>query len=95
MVPIDADDIMGQYKILLNELKKFNPELLLKDRMLAITKADTVDEETKTMLEKELKRKMPKKQPIDYVFISSATGYNLDKLKDMLWARLNANAGVE
>ena len=95
MVPIDADDIMAEYKILLNELKKFNPELLLKDRMLAITKGDTVDEETRMMLEKEVKKKMPKKQPIDYVFISSATGYNLDKLKDMLWAKLNVNREME
>ena len=91
MVPIDADDIMGEYKILLNELKKFNPDLLLKDRMLAITKADTVDDETRMMLEKEVKKKMPKKLPIDYVFISSATGKNLDNLKDMLWSRLNAD----
>jgi GTP-binding protein len=95
MVPIDADDIMGQYKILLNELKKFNPDLLLKDRMLAITKADTVDEETRTMLEKDIKKKMPKKQPIEYVFISSATGYGIDKLKDMLWSRLNVNREME
>ena len=91
LIPIDADDIMAQYKILLNELKKFNPELLTKDRMLAISKTDTVDEETRMMVEKELKKKMPKKQPIEYVFISSATGYNLDTLKDMLWARLNEN----
>lgn len=95
MVPIDADDIIGQYKILLDELKRFNPELLLKDRMLAITKTDTVDEETRLMLEKEVKKKMPKKLPIEYVFISSATGYGIEKLKDMLWARLNVNREME
>jgi GTP-binding protein len=89
MVPIDADDVIGQYKTLLNELKKFNPELLQKDRMLAITKADTVDDETRNMIEKDLKKKMPKKQPIDYVFVSSATGYNIDKLKDMLWEQMH------
>jgi GTP-binding protein len=90
LIPIDADDIIGQYKILLNELKKFNPELLLKDRVLAISKSDTVDDETRTMIEKDLKKKMPKKQPIEYVFISSASRLNLDKLKDMLWAKLNS-----
>ena len=95
LVPIDADDIMGQYKILLNELKQFNPELLLKDRLLAITKADIVDEETRMMLEKEIKKKMPKKQPIEYVFISSATGYGIEMMKDMLWARLNVNREME
>jgi GTP-binding protein len=90
LVAIDADDIMTQYKTLLSELKAFNPELLAKDRMLAITKTDTVDEETRAMIEKEIKKKMPRKQPIDYVFISSATGYNIDLLKDMLWEKLNS-----
>jgi GTP-binding protein len=90
LIPIDADDIISQYKILLNELKKFNPELLLKDRVLAISKSDTVDDETRAMIEKDLKKKMPKKQPIEYVFISSASRFNLDKLKDMLWAKLNS-----
>ncbi len=89
MVPIDADDIIGQYKILLNELKKFNPDLLLKDRMLAITKADIVDEETRTLIEKDLKKKMPRKQPIEYSFISSATGFGIENLKGKLWNRLN------
>jgi GTP-binding protein len=63
--------------------------------MLAITKADTVDEETRMMLEKEVKKKMPKKQPIDYVFISAATGYGIEMMKDMLWARLNVNREME
>jgi GTP-binding protein len=70
LIPIDADDIMTQYKILLNELKKFNPELLAKDRMLAISKTDTVDEETRMMIEKEMKKKMPRKQPIRVMSLS-------------------------
>ena len=90
LIAIDADDIMAQYKTLLSELKAFNPELLAKDRMLAITKTDTVDEETRMLIEKEIKKKMPRKQPIDYIFISSATGYNIEKLKDLLWEKLNS-----
>ena len=93
MVPIDADDIIGQYKILLKELKKFNPELLLKDRMLAITKSDMVDEETRQMIEKDFKKRLPRKQPIDYIFISSATGYNIDRLKDMLYNKVSEAKG--
>ena len=93
MVPIDADDIIGQYKILLKELKKFNPELLLKDRMLAITKSDMVDEETRQMIEKDFKKRLPRKQPIDYIFISSATGYNIDRLKDMLYDKVSEAKG--
>lgn len=89
LVPIDADDIIGQYKVLLSELKKFNPELLLKDRLLAITKTDMVDQETRLLLEKEIKRKMPRRMPVQYIFISSATGYRLDELKDLLWTKLN------
>jgi GTP-binding protein len=93
MVPIDADDIIGQYKILLKELKKFNPELLLKDRMLAISKSDLVDEETRQMIEKDFKKRLPRKQPIDYIFISSATGYNVDRLKDMLYDKVSEAKG--
>ena len=89
-IPIDADNIISQYKILLAELKAFNPDLLTKDRLLAITKTDMVDEETRKMIEKELKKKMPKKQAIDYLFISSATMFNIDKLKDRLWEQLNS-----
>jgi GTP-binding protein len=89
IVPIDADDVMGQYKILLKELKAFNPELLTKDRILAISKVDIVDLETRSLIEKEMKRKMPRKHPIDYIFFSSATGYQVEELKDMLWDRMN------
>ena len=76
-------EIRPEYKILLNELKKFNPELLDKDRILAISKSDMLDEE----LIKEIKPHLPRKVP--YIFISSVTGENIPQLKDMLWKALN------
>ena len=83
MIPADTKDISAEYKILLKELKEYNPELLDKDRVLAITKSDLIDEELKELLKKHL----PKK--VEAIFISSATGSNLDNLKDILWKRLN------
>jgi Obg family GTPase CgtA len=83
MIPADTKDIAAEYKILLKELKEYNPELLDKDRVLAITKSDLIDEELKDLLKKHL----PKK--VEAIFISSATGSNLDNLKDILWKRLN------
>jgi GTPase len=79
MIPADSDSIQNQYRILIGELQKYNPELLDKKRLLAITKADMLDEE----LMEQMKKEVPK--DIDSVFISSVSGYNLDKLKDMLW----------
>ncbi len=84
LIPADADDIIKEYEILLNELKKHNPELLDKSRLLAISKVDLLDEELKAELQKEL----PKE--IETVFISSVTQIGLEKLKDKLWALLNA-----
>jgi len=83
MVPADADDIDKEYQILLNELKKYNPELLDKKRILAISKSDLLDEE----LESEIKKTLPKDLP--HIFISSFTDKNLDRLKDLLWSELN------
>lgn len=83
MIPADADSIQGQYDILLGELEKYNPELLDKKRLLAITKADMLDEE----LMEQMKTDVPKDIP--YLFISSVSQYNLDKLKDMLWQAIN------
>lgn len=82
MVSCEEEDIAASYKTLLNELKLYNPELLTKQRVLAITKCDLIDEE----LEKEILPSLPKRVP--HVFISSASGYNLDKLKDQLWKAL-------
>lgn len=83
MVPADSNDINDEYNILINELKKYNPELLDKRRLLAITKSDMLDEE----LMNEISKDMP---PVPWLFISSITNYNITKLKDMLWELLNA-----
>lgn len=82
MVPADSKDIAKEYRILLNELKQYNPELLHKGRVLAITKSDLLDEEMMGLLKKGLPR-------IPYVFISSHTQLGLVMLKDLLWKQLN------
>ena len=82
LVPADSDDIANEYKILLNELKQFNPELLDKQKILAISKSDMLDEELKTEIESDL----PK---VDYIFISSVAQTGLTELKDMIWKALN------
>ena len=82
MVSCEEDDIAACYKTFLKELKLYNPELLAKQRVLAVTKCDMIDEE----IEKELAAKLPKRIP--HVFISSVSGEGLDKLKDALWKAL-------
>ena len=84
MIPADAKDIQEQYRILLGELKKYNPELLDKKRLLAISKVDMLDEE----LMKEMEQEIPKDLP--YVFISSVSQYNLEKLKDLIWQAIHS-----
>jgi GTP-binding protein len=86
MVPGDTDDIKREYEILLNELRQFNPELLEKHRVLAVTKCDLLDEELIDML----KDTLPEDLPV--VFISAVTGYGLEELKDVLWRELNAES---
>jgi GTP-binding protein len=86
MIPADSDDIKNEYAILLNELKQYNPELLHKERILAITKSDMLDDE----LIAEIKLELPS---IPTVFISSITQKGLDELKDVIWKALN-NDGV-
>ncbi|MFN7592247.1 MAG: Obg family GTPase, partial [Bacteroidota bacterium] len=83
LIPIDADNIKNEYKILLNELKQYNPELLNKPRLLAISKCDMADDELMKLIRKELPRQVP------HVFISSATGLNIQKLKDKIWEMIN------
>lgn len=83
MVPADADDIRKEYEILNNELVQYNPELLDKRRVLAITKSDMLDEELMEALEQELPEGIP------HVFISSITGLGIVALKDLLWRELN------
>lgn len=82
MVSAENLDISKEYKVLLNELKEYNPQLLDKERILAVTKCDLLDKE----LEKEIKKHLPKKVP--YVFISSVTGEGLKELKDIIWESL-------
>lgn len=86
MVPGDTGHIKNDYDILLNELRKFNPELLDKHRVLAVTKSDLLDEELIEMLQEELPTDLP------VVFISAVTGQGLDELKDVLWEQLNAES---
>jgi GTP-binding protein len=83
MIPADSKDIRKEYDILLNELKSYNPELLDKKRVMAISKSDLLDEE----LTNEIRKDLP---DLPRVFISSITGLGLSTLKDMLWKELNA-----
>jgi GTP-binding protein len=83
MIPVDSDDIVKEFDILLNELKQYNPELVDKQRILAITKCDMLDEE----LIAELRKEIPK--DIQTVFISSVTGLGIPELKDLIWTEIN------
>ncbi len=83
LVPADSNDIKKDYEILLNELKQHNPELLDKDRLLAISKSDMLDEE----LKEEIKKDLP--EGIETLFISSVAQQGLTELKDKLWSMLN------
>ena len=83
LVPADSKDILAEYKILLEELKKFNPDLLDKQRILAVSKSDMLDEE----LKKEIKPHLPRKIPT--IFISSAANEGIKELKDLIWKTLN------
>lgn len=82
MIPVDTEDIHREYKILINELKQYNPELLDKKRILAISKCDYADQEILEEIEKDL-------PDIPYVFISSVAGSGITQLKDLLWRTLN------
>ena len=85
LIPADSNNINEEYKILLNELKQYNPELLHKRIIIAISKADMLDEELTEAITKELPEGIP------YIFFSSIINYNLDKLKDLLWQELHAS----
>ena len=85
MIPADADDIHKQYDILLDELRRYNPEMLDKERFIAISKSDMLDNELKA----ELKQELDNNLPIDYMFISSLTQEGITQLKDKLWQMLN------
>ena len=83
MIPADSDDIVKEYNILLNELKQYNPELMDKQRILAITKCDILDEELTAAFKNELPN------GIETVFISSVAGIGLNELKDLIWTEVN------
>lgn len=87
MVPADADDINAEYQILVNELQKYNPELLDKERLLAISKSDMLDDELKSEMSDQLTSELPSE--VDWMFISSVSGLGLDQLKDKIWKSLN------
>lgn len=83
MVPADAEDINKEYNILLEELRKYNPELLQKQRLLAVSKCDMLDETLMKQMQKDLPTDIPT------IFISSVAGIGIDRLKDMLWEEIN------
>lgn len=82
LIPADSDDIQNEYDILLNELRKHNPELIDKQRLLAISKSDMLDDE----LKEEMTELLPK--DVDHIFISSIAQQGMMELKDKLWAML-------
>jgi len=89
LIPADAKNIREEYDILLNELKKYNPELLDKERLVTISKCDMLDEELKGEMKKELDKQF---KGIPYLFISSVAQQGLQELKDTLWKMLNVEA---
>lgn len=88
LVPADADDIHAEYRILLNELAVYNPELLDKRRVLAISKSDMLDEELIEALSTDL-------PDIPHIFISSITGQGIQQLKDLLWQEINKDGNYK
>src|SRR5574344_508534 len=86
MVPGDTEDIKHEYEVLLNELRNFNPDMLDKHKVLAVTKCDLLDDELIDMI----KETVPEDLPV--VFISSVTGKGIDELKDILWKELNSES---
>jgi GTP-binding protein len=85
LIPADAEDIKKQYDILLDELRRYNPEMLDKERIIAISKCDMLDDE----LQAELKKELDNELPIPYMFISSVAQKGITELKDVLWKMLN------
>ena len=83
MVPADTEDIAAQYMVLLNELRQYNPELLLKRRVLAISKCDLIDDELRASIKKQLPKNIPT------VMLSAVAGHGINELKDLLWQQIN------
>jgi GTPase len=89
LIPADSPDHKKEFAILKNELKKYNPEMLQKDFVIAVSKSDMLDDELKAAIKKELPKKIP------HLFISSVTQQGLSELKDLLWQTLNTPAREE
>jgi GTPase len=89
MVSCDSKDIVDEYKVLLNELKLYNPDLLKKDRVLAITKCDLLDDELEAEIKKDLNKRLKGASKLPFIFISAAANKNILQLKDLLWEKLN------
>jgi GTP-binding protein len=86
LIPADSKDIAKEYRTLLNELEKYNPELLDKRRILAISKSDMLDKELSNEIDADIKKRI---RGVQYIFISSVTGTNMLELKDLIWKNLN------
>ncbi|RZJ71877.1 MAG: Obg family GTPase CgtA, partial [Flavobacterium sp.] len=86
LVPADAEDIKKEYEILLDELRRYNPEMLDKDRLLVVSKSDMLDEELRTEMKAQLDNEL---EGVPYMFISSVAQQGLTELKDKLWQMLN------
>src|SRR5690606_33277596 len=86
LVPADAPDIRKEYEILLDELRRYNPEILDKERVIVISKCDMLDDELKAEMRKELDKTF---KGIPYLMISSVAQQGLVELKDVLWRMLN------
>ncbi|RYD53801.1 MAG: GTPase ObgE, partial [Sphingobacteriales bacterium] len=86
LIPADSSDHKKEFEILRSELEQYNPEMLQKDFVIAISKSDMLDDELKTAIAKELPKKIP------HIFISSVTTKGLAELKDLLWDTLNKPA---
>lgn len=90
LVPADASDIIKEYKILINELEQFNPELLHKKRILAISKCDMLDDELMKEMKKDIHKRFKEKKSVPVIYFSSHTTAGLTELKDELWRLLNS-----
>ena len=88
LIPSDAPSVSREYEILLKELEEYNPELLDKHRLLAVSKSDLLDSELEEELSKEIAVKLPEDLP--RIFISSVTTTGIDELKDLIWKTLNS-----
>ena len=88
MVPADSDDIQKEYNVLLNELKLYNPELVHKERLLAITKSDMLDAELKAEIEPTLPKGVP------HIFISSVAQTGITELNDLIWNTLTSDGNT-